>query len=121
MQNTSGLPPNLEAKRLLIARAYNQFMVLNLGIVVVLLVAVLVLVKWLGHRAIYGLGLVLPAEAAMIHLGIRRGDDLCRKVDFMCPHCQRPLFEARSSAYLSGSCPKCNACLTPNQDTVLER
>ncbi len=109
MQSPSGLPPKLEAKRLLVAKAYNQFMILNFGVVVALLVAILVFVRWFGHPAIYGLGLVLPVEVAMIHFGTRRGDGLCRKLDFLCPHCHRPLFEARSTAYLTGNCPKCRA------------
>ena len=109
MRDPSGLPPELEAKRRVIAKAYNDVAKLNLLIVMGLLLAVMFLVARLGHAAIYGLGVILPVEVAVMYYSVRRGDALCRKMDFLCPHCHRPLFEARSTAYLTGTCPKCRA------------
>jgi len=111
MPNLSGLPPELEAKRLQAAKAYNKVALLNLFVAMGLLVALPFLVMRFGQlaAAVYLLLVVLPGMAAGLYLAVKRGDAYCREIGLLCPHCHQPLFEARSTAYLTGSCPKCRA------------
>ncbi len=55
--------------------------------------------------------IILPAvvvgSVAIIYFILRGDDRLCREMDFMCPHCRKPLYDARSFISVNGRCPHC--------------
>ncbi|SRR5579871_674723 len=105
----SVLPPNLEAKRLRIARTHNLLVVgLLLGLVSLLLLFAVALPQ--PRNAVSLLLIAVPvvlAEAYAIYRIISYDKELCRRVGFVCPFCGAPLFVARGSIHVTGLCPKC--------------
>jgi len=105
----SVLPPNLEQARLTIARVHNRLMIgLLLGLFVYAFVCVLVLPRpWKGAT----LWLIFIPIAALEFYGIFKIFEfdkvLSRRLGFVCPHCQAPLYEPRGFINVTGLCPKC--------------
>jgi hypothetical protein len=109
----SVLPEHLEEKRRLIARAYNTRILLILGCLFTLMLSqAFLLPNYANHDqrvwiAIGALALFAPFGAYAGYRAIKRGDQLCRDLGFLCPHCGKPLFEARGRIEATGNCPKC--------------
>jgi hypothetical protein len=101
------LPPEMEAKRIQIAKRHNSLCVVMLAVMFVPWVGVLIL----PYRGAAVIGLALLATFAAVACGIpriiRHDDEMCRRLGYMCPICHKPLYEPRAATYLTGICPKC--------------
>jgi hypothetical protein len=106
------LPPELDSKRLAIARKHNR-LVLALGLGVFgFIFAALFLTRHDLVRATVRVTLILVIAIAGEAYGIYRifeyDKELCRQLGFMCPHCHQPLYEPRSFINVNAKCPKCH-------------
>ena len=102
------LPPELESKRVAIARKHNQIVGWMLF---VLFPTMFALAIGLRHRPtswliVSLLGLVF-GEAYSIYRLFKFDVEMCERTGFMCPHCGKPLYEPRGFISLTGKCPKC--------------
>lgn len=110
----SVLPPEFEAKRVTIAARHNQIV----GVMVLLLLAAILSIavvlrdspRMWTFLAIAVLGL---AEFFAIKRLLKYDEQLCVRFGFLCPHCHKPLYEARSFISLNGVCPKCRRSILP--------
>lgn len=110
----SVLPVELESKRIKIAKAHNLLVCVLLGMLFVglLLIAVL-LPHGPTHKpsnmafvgAFLAIGLL---EAYGIYRVVQHDNELCRQLGYICPFCNKPLYEARASTWVDGLCPKCH-------------
>jgi hypothetical protein len=104
----SVLPPDLEAKRLRIATRHNQLVGVMLLSVITLLFSSVALFRhnswWWTVLAVV---LVGTAEIAAMRRLFKYDKQMCEQYGFMCPHCQKPLYEPRSFINLNAQCPKC--------------
>jgi hypothetical protein len=115
----SVLPPELESKRLRIAKAHNWAVVCLLALIFAgfLLYAAFV-PRNANHRPtrlglFAGLLSVVLVEAYGLYRIIRHDNEMCRELGYMCPYCQKPLYEARASTWMTGLCPKCGKSVIP--------
>lgn len=104
------LPPDLERKRLQIAKIHNRLVV---GLLISLFAAWFLLLA-LASFVAAGPAVLLPAlvitvlcEGYGLYRVFQYDKTLCLKLDFMCPHCHQPLYEPRSFINVTGRCPKC--------------
>lgn len=110
------LPPELESKRLTIARKHNQLTILlSCGLFVLLLGAALIVGRGPHHKlSPWGLVasflLIGSGEAFGILCIIQHDYELCRRLGYVCPFCQTPLY-GRTSPWARGICPKCGKSL----------
>jgi hypothetical protein len=105
------LPPDLELKRLTIAKKHNQ-LVLAMCSVVLGLALIFIVSRLHGHalprsQFIAALLIVGTVEAYAIYRILQYDKEMCRQLGFLCPHCQQPLYEPRSFINMNGRCPKC--------------
>jgi hypothetical protein len=105
------LPPDLELKRLTIAKRHNQ-LVLALSSVVLSLAFIFIVSALYGRtlprsQFIVALLIVGTAEAYGIYRILQYDKEMSSQLGFMCPHCQQPLYEPRSFINMNGRCPKC--------------
>ena len=109
----SVLPPELAAKRRRIAKAHNWGvlgLLLAVGILVVLALSILRSLPGdrMEHYVLGGLlAIMLPTEVYGLYRIWKHDCQLCRELDFMCPHCKKPLYEPGSQLLLAGRCPRC--------------
>ena len=104
------LPPELERKRVQIATIHNWLVVGLLAAVFAAWFLLLAVAASFSVRPIAlaaGLGLVLPCAGYGVYRVFQYDKVLCRRLDFICPHCHQPLYEPRSFINLNGLCPKC--------------
>lgn len=108
----SVLPPDMESRRIRIAKDHNRLCMVLLLATGVFLIGTI----WIGGAITHGhdqpiLWITLLIAALIAGSGIRyiiqRDNALCRRLGYMCPICHRPLYEAHAATYLSGLCPKC--------------
>jgi hypothetical protein len=104
------LPPELERKRLQIAKIHNRLVI---GLLISLFAAWLLLLAFASSVAA-GPGFLLPAfvitvlcEGYGLYRVFQYDKALCLKLNFMYPHCHKPLYEPRSFINVTGRCPKC--------------
>jgi hypothetical protein len=105
------LPPDLELKRLTIAKKHNRLVLAVLSFVLGLALIFIVCTLH-GHplarsQFVAALLIVGTAEAYSIYRILQYDKELCRQLGFMCPHCHQPLYDPRSLINLNGKCPKC--------------
>jgi hypothetical protein len=102
------LPPEMEAKRIQIAKRHNSLCVVMLAAMFVPWVGALIL----PYRGTAVVGLALMATLVSVAYGIYRiiqhDNEMCQRLGYMCPLCHKPLYEPRAATYLTGICPKCN-------------
>ncbi len=109
----SVLPPELESKRIKIAKVHNLLVCVLLGLLFGLLLIAVLLPHSPTHKpfsmvlvvAFLAIGLL---EAYGIYRIIQHDNELCRQLGYMCPFCHKPLYEARASTWVDGLCPKCH-------------
>jgi len=67
------------------------------------------------HRSLLFAGLVVIVliEAYGLYRIVQHDYDLCRDLGYICPFCQKPLYEARAGTHLNGLCPKCGKSILP--------
>lgn len=53
-----------------------------------------------------GLTLIGVGIYAMYRI-IKYDKVLCVRIDFLCPHCSKPIYELRGFINVTGLCPKC--------------
>jgi|SRR5271166_363720 len=105
----SVLPPDLEEKRLAIARIHNRLTIILLfGFMGSLLaLARFVPRPWnTGGMVTVGLALI-GVEIYAIYRIFEYDKTLCVRLRFVCPHCGKPLYEPRGIINVTGRCPKC--------------
>ena len=102
------LSPELESKRVAIARKHNQIVGWML---LVLLPTMFALAIGFRHRPmswlIVSLLALVFAEAYSILRLFKFDVEMCERTGFMCPRCGKPLYEPRGFISLTGKCPKC--------------
>jgi hypothetical protein len=106
----SVLPPDLESKRLKIARTHNRLVLfMLLGIFVVLLLLIGIAPKGPRGRPflVSGVATLVILEGYAIYRIFKYDKQLCVQLDFICPHCHQPLYEPRGFINITGRCPKC--------------
>ena len=106
------LPAELESKRVEIAKSHNLRCVCLLGVlfVGVFLIAAFRSTQPTSPTPALALLCFLPlllVEAYGIYRIIQHDNELCRQLGYMCPYCQKPLYEARAYTWINGLCPKC--------------
>lgn len=108
----SVLPPDLESKRIRIAKSHNQLSLALLLATSVFLIGTI----WIGAAVTPGhaqsiIWVALLVAALIAGYGIRyviqHDNALCRQLGYMCPSCREPLYEAHATTYLTGLCAKC--------------
>lgn len=108
------LPPDMESKRIAIAKTHNRFLLTLMSSV---FAGWLVVVLTASHQP-FVLWATLFISALVIGWGIyyviQRDNALCQKLGYICPHCHKPLYEAHASTYLTGLCPKCKRSVVPD-------
>ncbi len=115
----SVLPPELESKRVTIARRHNRLVIaLLVATFVALFTTVLLLTKLAPNPGLHKLPLLVSGIILIGILeiyGIRRiisqDAELCRQLGFICPHCHKPLYDPRGLISVTGRCPKCRASI----------
>ena len=110
----SVLPPDLEAKCLTIATIHKRMV----GVIAISVFAGLGLlsVRWGGNpypQIVVGIVVLVIVEVFAVRQLFRYDETLCRRFGFLCPHCQKPLYEPRSFIGLNGRCPKCRRSVIP--------
>ncbi len=111
----SVLPPDLESKRLQIAKTHNRLvlgLLTGLFASLFLLVAIAITIVPKGgarRQQIFLSGVVAIAllEGYGLFRIIKYDAELSRRLSFMCPHCYQPLYEPRGFINVTGRCPKC--------------
>ena len=117
----SKLPPELESKRLLVAKRHNLLAggwgLFLLGMPTIFLFLVNSRQR-LAHAVptkVVAIGFVI--EFVLLFAGLFRilkyEERLCAEIGFVCPHCGKPLYVARDMGLLDGICPKCHNSLLP--------
>jgi hypothetical protein len=102
------LPPDLEAKRIKIATRHNQLVgVMLLAVLTLLFSSVAIFRHNSRWWTVLAIVLVGAAEIAALRRLFKYDKQMCEQHGFMCPHCQKPLYEPRSFINLNGQCPKC--------------
>jgi hypothetical protein len=103
----SVLPPELESKRLAIARKHNQLV----SLILLAFISVIFPVVFFLQRnftiellAVIGLGVT---EAYGLFRVFKNDNQLCLQLGFMCPHCAKPLYDPHGFINVTGLCPKC--------------
>ncbi len=112
----SVLPPDLEAKRLTIAKAHNRLVLgLLAGIFAVLFLLLGIAPK--NPRGRYfllgGLCTAMILEGYGVYRIFNYDKQLCTRLGFICPHCHKPLYEPRGFINITGRCPKCERLVVP--------
>jgi hypothetical protein len=105
----SALPPELETKRLAIARVHNRLIIgVLLGFWAVAASIVFLSPRPISMRtlALYGVLVGAGVIYAMYRI-IRYDKAISARLGFVCPHCQAPLYEPRGFINVTGICPKC--------------
>jgi hypothetical protein len=106
------LPAEMEAKRIQIGKRHNSLLLP----LIIATGALPIGAVWVGAAIIPGynhavLFVALAMTALMVGYGLYRviqyDNALCRQLGYMCPNCQKPLYESRAITYLNGLCPKC--------------
>lgn len=104
----SVLPPAFEAARVHIGRTHNRLVLL---LMVLLFGALFGLLQYAPELVTSEpwkpLLVVIAVQWAAFLAAVRYDNALCRKLGYMCPKCNKPLYESRSVFYLDGKCPKC--------------
>jgi len=105
----SELRPDLEQKRLAIARIHNRLTIsLLFGFIGSLLGIVMLVPRPWNKGAMIALGLaILAAEFYALARIFQYDKVLCERLGFLCPHCGKPLYEPRGFINVTGRCPKC--------------
>jgi len=105
------LPTELESKRRRIARTHNSLCVYMLALVFgsfLLGFAVIHITHASRPTGIVVLVVAVVVAGLIEIFGLRRivqhDNELCHQLDYICPFCHEPLYEARASI---GLCPKC--------------
>ncbi len=110
----SVLPVELESKRIKIAKVHNLLVCVLLGLLFVGLLLITVLMPHgpthkPSSMALVGAFLAIGLlEAYGICRVVQHDNELCRQLGYMCPFCDKPLYEARASTWVDGLCPKCH-------------
>lgn len=117
MPMKSVLPPDLESKRQKIAKTHNR---LVLGLLAGMFATIFLLLGIAPKRNPLGRDFLLGGvftlvvlEAYGIYRIIKYDEELCRQLNFMCPHCHKPLYEPRGFINITGRCPKCKKLIIP--------
>ena len=103
----SVLPPELELKRATIAKAHNRRVFLLLPMLAVLFSLLFLSLPLVPHSwsKAYLFGFILliiaPLEGYAIYRVSKFDDRLCKDLDFMCPHCHKPLYEPSWALYVT--------------------
>lgn len=109
----SVLPPELESKRIKIAKAHN---LLVCGLLAMLFVGLILMALFVprgpSHRPsrtglLEGFLIIALLEGYGIYRIIDHDNHLCRRLEYMCPSCHKPLYEPRAPTWVNGLCPKC--------------
>ena len=107
----SVLPPELESKRLTIAKTHNRLVLMLLAGMFAGIFLLVGITPVRGPRAwpyfLVGMIIVLGLEGYGIFRIFKYDEQLCAQLGFMCPHCRKPLYEPRGFINLNGRCPKC--------------
>jgi len=118
-QMKSILPADLEAKRIAIAKTHNKLVILLLLAMFSFLSAVVFTVRrlpGLSRHGIFGALLLCGAgEAYALYRIFKYDEELCKRYDFLCPNCHKPLYEPRAFVNLTGRCPKYGQSFLPPQ------
>lgn len=108
------LPPGMESKRIAIAKTHNRFL---LTLMLSVFAGWFVVALTASHqRFVFWAALFVSALVIGwgIYYVIQRDNALCQKLGYICPHCHKPLYEARANTYLTGLCPKCKRSVVPD-------
>ncbi len=107
------LPEALEQRRIAVAKSHNRAVLLLLvSVLSVLALLGLILPRAVSRGQIpWSLGvLAIPIVLLEFYAArriVQRDDQHAEQLGFLCPHCGRSLYEARSLLHLTGQCPKC--------------
>ncbi|HEY6943543.1 MAG TPA: hypothetical protein VI431_00280 [Candidatus Acidoferrum sp.] len=104
------LPPDLESKRLQIAKTHNRLVLsLAVGIFVAFLLVIGIAPHGPNGRYFILAGMVTAGilEGYGIYRIIEYDKQLCQQLGFICPRCRKPLYEPRGFINVTGRCPKC--------------
>jgi hypothetical protein len=112
----SVLPPDLELKRLRIAKKHNRLVATVLSVVLGLAL-IFILSALHGHllarsQVVVALLIVGTAQADAIYRILQYDKEMCRQLGFLCPHCHQPLLRSREFP-MNGRCPKCQKSILP--------
>jgi hypothetical protein len=113
----SVLPPDLEAKRVQIAKTHNRlvlFLLAGLFLVLFLLIGIAPKRDQHGWTLLLGgIVILLILEGYGLYRILMYDQEMCAQLNFMCPHCHRPLYEPRGFINVTGRCPKCKQRIIP--------
>jgi hypothetical protein len=100
------LPNELESKRIAIGTRHNRLVGM---MTLVALAALFLTIVYLAHTREFWVGIVGlgTIEVYALRRVLQYDDQMCKQLGFICPHCQKPLYEPRSFVKLNGRCPKC--------------
>jgi hypothetical protein len=118
--NSSILPEELEKKRLKIAKTHNRLVICTLIIVGLAFFLFLHLTSLIDNVGARHAGIcvsflcIAVFEFFSIYKILQYDKKMCEELDYMCPNCNRPIYEPRAATYLTGLCPKCNKSILPN-------
>src|SRR5580704_2899352 len=110
------LPPDLEAKRLAIAKRHNLSL-FGLMLFVVGIPMMALLVRNTQSKCPRPMPVAAILAFAIPRIGLefagivrifKHDQQMCRELGFRCPYCQKPLYEPRSGMSLNGLFPKCH-------------
>ena len=110
--------PKLRAKNAQVRRVHNKYAYLLLAIVLITLFLTLKIASYLPSKSLRYVALISwvvvvgGGEIYAIYRVIMIDRELCRQIDYVCPHCSKPLYTASTSLFRTGKCPKCKAVLT---------
>jgi hypothetical protein len=108
----SVLSASLEAKRLALVKAHNRGVACLIPGLLALVILTFTTAPWgwsHSKRIMFGGGVCVffVAEFYGLYRVFKHDARLCRELGFLCPHCQKPLYEPRSLLNATGRCPKC--------------
>jgi Ca2+/Na+ antiporter len=113
------LPAEMELKRVAIAKSHNRFLLTLISAVGAGLMLVLVLIGPHQKFIIWIAILITPLTLGWgVYYVIQRDNELCRKLGYICPFCNKPLYEPHANTYLTGLCPKCKTNILPDRPSI---
>lgn len=111
---TSALPPALEANQIRIKKISKalQQSILVAAIGGLYLIAKLRNYFHYGGDSRLDICLLLVLYCVAMATAYKYREKLCRKINFVCPHCHKTLYDGTSKILVTGCCPNCKEPLT---------